>query len=210
MNLPNKITLSRIFLVPVFMIFIIPLPEWLLTSSLLGFIEPELKALNNFIVNYGNYIGAIIFIIASSTDGVDGYIARKTKQVTNLGIFLDPIADKLLTIAALVALVQRYEITGYGVSGWAAMIIIARELLVTGLRSVAAAQGVVIAAGKLGKIKMVAQIVAISATLLENFPIKYIYDFPFDRYAMTVAVLITIYSGYDYIIKNIKVLQTHN
>ncbi len=205
MNLPNKITLTRIFLVPVFMLFIIPLPERFVMSSLLSFIQPQLKALNDFILNYGNYIGAVFFIIASSTDGVDGYIARKRKQITKLGIFLDPIADKLLIIAALVALVQRNELTGYGISGWAAMIIIARELLVTGLRSVAATEGIVIAAGKLGKLKMVTQTVAISVTLLENFPFRYL-GIPFDRYAIFVAVIITVYSGYDYIRKNINVL----
>lgn len=202
MNLPNKITLSRIFLVPVFMIFVIPFPKWVLESGLLNFINPQLVSINNFIINYGNYIAAIIFIIASSTDGVDGYIARKRKQVTRFGKFLDPIADKLLTTAALIALVQRGDVTG-----WAAMFIIGRELIVTGLRLVAAGEGVVIAASQLGKIKTVTQIVAIVFTLLKNFPLDRITTFPFDQYTMLIAVLITIYSGYDYLAKNAKVID---
>ena len=119
MNLPNKITLSRIFLVPVFMLFIIPYPDWVLDSSFLRFIHPQLLSINQFIIHYGNYIAAAIFVIAASTDGVDGYIARKRKEVTKFGKFIDPIADKLLVTAALIALAQRNEVTG-----WAAMIII--------------------------------------------------------------------------------------
>lgn len=202
MNLPNKLTLSRIFIVPVFMLFVIPFPNWVLESSYLRFANPQLVAINDFIRHYGNYIAAILFIVAASTDGVDGYIARKRKQVTRFGIFLDPIADKLLVTAALIALVERNELTG-----WAAMIIIARELIVTGLRLVAAGEGVVIAASNWGKIKTLTQIIAIALSLLKNFPINIITDFPFDRYAMLVASLITIYSGYDYIKKNSKVIN---
>jgi CDP-diacylglycerol--glycerol-3-phosphate 3-phosphatidyltransferase len=202
MNLPNKITLSRIFIVPVFMLLIIPLPDWVLQVSILSGIKPELIAVNKFILNYGNYIAAAIFIIAASTDGVDGYIARKRKQVTRFGKFLDPIADKLLVTAALIALVQRSEITG-----WAAMIIIGREFIVTGLRLIAAGEGIVIAASKLGKLKTVTQIIAIAAALLRNFPFDRFTDFPFDDYAMFVAVIITIYSGYDYLAKNAKVID---
>lgn len=202
MNLPNKITLSRILLVPIFMLFIIPYPEWVLNSSILAFARPQLVSINDFIIKFGNYIAAAIFIIAASTDGVDGYIARKRKQVTRLGIFLDPMADKFLVTAALIALVQRNELTG-----WAAMIIIAREYAVTGLRLVAAGEGIVIAASMWGKVKTVTQIIAITATLMRNFPFTLFTNFPFDRYAMIVAVFVTIYSGYDYIAKNAKVID---
>lgn len=202
MNLPNKITLSRIFLIPIFMLFIIPFPDWVLNSSYLKFANPQLTGINDFIRNYGNYFAAVLFIIAASTDGVDGYIARKRKQVTRFGIFLDPIADKLLVTAALIALVERNELTG-----WAAMVIIAREFIVTGLRLVASGEGIVIAASNWGKIKTVTQIVAIAASLLKNFPISLVADFPFDRYAMLIAVLVTIYSGYDYMMKNLKVID---
>jgi len=202
MNLPNKITLSRIFIVPIFMIFVVPIPDWVVSSYILKGIAPQLMLLNNFIMKFGHYIAAIIFIIASSTDGIDGYIARKNKQVTKFGIFLDPVADKLLVTTALIALVQRGSI-----SSWTAIVIIGRELLVMGLRLVAAGEGTVISASRLGKAKTLIQIIAISATLLQNFPICYFTQFRFDRYAMFIAVLITIYSGYDYLVKNIKLIE---
>jgi CDP-diacylglycerol--glycerol-3-phosphate 3-phosphatidyltransferase len=202
MNLPNKLTLSRIILVPIFMVFIIPIPEWVVENNLLSFLHTKMISYNDFVGNYGSYFAAIFFILASSTDGVDGYIARKTKQVTTLGKFLDPIADKLLVTAALIALVSNDTI-----SGWSAMIIIGREFIVTGLRLVAAGEGVVIAAGKLGKIKMIAQTIAISVALLGNFPFSLFTDIPLDTYLMFIAVVITAWSGIDYILKNGKVIS---
>lgn len=199
MNLPNKLTLSRILLAFVFMVFILPLPEWILDSSYLSFMHSQMEAINNFILGTGRYIAAAIFIVAASTDGVDGYIARKTNQVTQFGKFIDPIADKLLVTAALIALVQMSEVTG-----WAAMIIISREFVVTGLRVVAAGEGIVIAASNWGKIKTIVQIIAIVASLL---PFSFIKDIQFDRYAMLLAVIVTLYSGYDYIKKNIKLIE---
>ncbi|RCX20019.1 CDP-diacylglycerol--glycerol-3-phosphate 3-phosphatidyltransferase [Anaerobacterium chartisolvens] len=208
MNLPNKITFSRILIVPVFMIFVIPFPDSVLYSGLFEFIRPQMLQFNQFVLNYGNYIAAVIFIIASSTDGVDGYIARKRKEVTKLGKFLDPIADKLLVTAALIALVERNAITGGGISGWVAMIIMAREWIVTGLRLIAAGEGIVISASNLGKIKTVSQMIAISLTLLNNFPFSLIFpEFRFDRWTMLAAVIITAYSGYDYLSKNIKIIN---
>lgn len=203
MNLPNKITLSRILLVPVFLFFVIPFPEWLVNSPYLAFIHGPFSALNQFIVSYGNAIAAGIFILAASTDRVDGYLARKTQQVTKFGKFIDPIADKLLVEAALIALVQRNE-----VSVWVAMIIIAREMMVTGLRLVGAAEGIVIAASNWGKIKTAIQMVAIAAILLKNFPLSLITDFDFGSLAMAAAVIVTIYSGYDYVVKNGKAIHT--
>ncbi len=202
MNLPNKLTLSRILLVPVFMIFILPIPDWIVNSEYLRFMHFQLVSFNNFILDPGKYIAAGIFIVASLTDGVDGYIARKTKQVTKMGKFLDPIADKLLVTAALIVLLQNGKL-----NGWAAMFIIGREFMVTGLRLVAAGEGVVIAASNWGKIKTATTMVAIVLSLLENFPLSMITDFPFDSVAMFIAVIVTIYSGYDYIAKNSKVLD---
>lgn len=199
MNLPNKITLSRIFLVPVFMVFIIPFPQALLDSSLLQFMSPQMEAINSFLISYGSYIAAFIFILASSTDKLDGYIARKRNQITNFGKFLDPIADKLLVAAALIALVQRNELTS-----WAAWVIISREFIVTFLRLLAASDGTVIAAGSLGKLKTVMQTVAVSLMLLNNYPLSLFSKIQFDDYLMFIAVIITVYSGYDYIAKNIK------
>jgi CDP-diacylglycerol--glycerol-3-phosphate 3-phosphatidyltransferase len=163
-------------------------------------------SINDLISSYGGYIAAGIFIIASSTDAVDGYIARKRQLVTRFGKFLDPIADKLLVTAALLALVQTGD-----VNGWAAMLIIAREFIVTGLRLVAAGEGIVIAASNLGKLKTVFQDIAIVLTLLNNFPISLVLPkFPFDEYAMAIAVIITIYSLYDYIKKNLHVINVNS
>ena len=204
MNLPNKLTILRILLVPVFMLIIVPIPQWIVDSSILDFISPQLTAINNFINNYGNYVAALVFIIASSTDALDGYIARKTKQITNFGKFLDPIADKLLVSAALIALVERGDL-----STWVAVIIIGREFIITGLRLVAASEGIVIAASSWGKIKTITQMVAIIAMLFKNYPIRWLLDFPFDGIIMFLAVIATIYSAYDYIVKNAKVID-HN
>lgn len=177
MNLANKLTLLRIFLVPVFMFF-------LLTR-----------------IPYGQYIAAVIFIFAASTDGLDGYIARKRKEVTTLGKLLDPLADKLLVSAALICLVDLKL-----VSGWVAFIIIARELFVTGLRSIAASEGVIIAASKLGKVKTVSQIIAIVAILLQD-QITYLIQLNLGKYMMYLAVLITVWSGVDYFLKAKKSLR---
>lgn len=202
MNLPNKITISRIALVPLFMIFVIPIPDATVNLPLLAIFRDEMLGINRFINGYGNYVAAVLFILAASTDGVDGYIARKHKLITAFGKFLDPIADKLLITAALIALVQRGTVTG-----WAAMIIISRELLVTGMRLVAAGEGQVVAANKSGKIKMVCQTIAVSVAMLNNFPFSLITDIQIDAYLMFIAVLVTIYSGIDFFAKNIKVIK---
>ncbi len=204
MNLPNKITLSRIFLIPVLMIFLIPIPQSFIDAQIFGFLRPQLVAINEFMTAFGGYIAAGIFLIASSTDAVDGYIARKRKLVTRFGKFLDPIADKLLVTAALLALVQSGNL-----NGWAAMLIISREFIVTSFRLVAAGEGIVIAASNLGKFKTVLQDIAIVAALLNNFPISLFTTFQFDDYAMLLAVIITIYSLYDYIKKNLHVINTN-
>ena len=201
MNLPNKITLSRIIMVPIFMLFVIPIPAWVVNLPMLSFMRHFMMLFNEFIMLYGNYIAAGIFIVLASTDAVDGYIARKNKMVTKIGIFLDPIADKLLVTAALIALLERGELTG-----WAAMIIIGREFIVTGLRLVLAGEGVVVAASKWGKIKTITQMVAVVMSLIKNFPLSLLTDFAFDRVAMFLAVIITIYSLYDYLKKNLHII----
>ncbi len=202
MNLPNKLTLTRILAIPIFVFFAIPLPEWILASDVFRIIRPTLISINDLIINYGNYIAAAIFVLAASTDAIDGYIARKRKLVTKFGKLIDPVADKLLVSAALLASIERGEI-----SSWIAIIIIGRELIVTGLRLVAAGEGIVIAASKWGKAKTITQIIAITALLIRNFPLNLLTDFRLDIYLMLAAVLITIYSGIDYIVKNIKVIR---
>ncbi|WP_216827923.1 CDP-diacylglycerol--glycerol-3-phosphate 3-phosphatidyltransferase [Alkalihalobacterium elongatum] len=184
MNVPNQITISRIFLIPIFMIFLI-VPMDFGNLSILGTEIPV-----------SHFIAAIIFIIAAATDWLDGYYARKYKLVTNLGKFLDPLADKLLITAALISLVELQM-----APAWMVIVILSREFAVTGVRLVAAADGSVIAASPLGKIKTVFQIIAISALMLHNFPFAPI-GFPFDMLMLWVATILTIVSGIDYFMKN--------
>lgn len=191
MNLPNRITLARIFMIPLMLVFLLLDLEWWSYGLTLG----------NYSLPVNQLIGAVLFIAAASTDGIDGYIARKHNLVTNLGKLLDPLADKLLVAAVLIALVAMGKC-----DAWIAVIIISREFAVTGLREVALLEGSVIAASKWGKAKTITQIIAISALLLNNFPFEWIH-FPFDQIAIWLAALITIYSGIDYFVKNKNVLN---
>jgi CDP-diacylglycerol--glycerol-3-phosphate 3-phosphatidyltransferase len=166
LNLPNALTLLRIFLVPV------------LVVVLLTRVEGHV------------YLGAAIFGVAVLTDYLDGYFARRRNEVTRLGILLDPLADKLLTAAAFLSLVEM------GLApAWMVMIILARELAVTGLRNVAAGRGVLIRASGLGKGKMVAQVTAILMLLLSRrlAPLH----LP-GIVALWVVVILTLVSGGDY------------
>lgn len=143
-----------------------------------------------------HFVGALIFIIAATTDWVDGYYARKYNLVTNMGKFLDPLADKLLVSAALIVLVELQM-----APSWIVIIIISREFAVTGLRLVLAGAGEVVAANMLGKIKTWAQIVAISSLLLHNIFFEW-FGIPFDMIALWVALFFTVWSGLDYFWKN--------
>jgi CDP-diacylglycerol--glycerol-3-phosphate 3-phosphatidyltransferase len=192
MNLANRITLARIFLVPIIMFFL-----------LVKLDLPPIR-IEQFSITYNQIIAVLIFIIAASTDSLDGYIARKHKLITNLGKLLDPLADKLLVTAVLVSLVDMGKL-----DAWIAVVIISREFAVTGLRSICAAEGIVIAASKLGKWKTAAQITAIIALLINNFPFAFL-DIPFDLVMSWIAAIITIYSGIDYFAKNWHVIQFDN
>jgi CDP-diacylglycerol---glycerol-3-phosphate 3-phosphatidyltransferase len=183
-NLANRITLARIFLVPVIMFFL------LIKVDLGSF------SISDFSITYNQIAAALIFIVAASTDGLDGYIARKNKIVTNLGKLLDPLADKLLVAAVLISLVEMDK-----VNALIAIVIISREFAVTGLRQVALLEGSVMAASKWGKWKTAIQITMIIALLINNFPFNFI-DFPFDVVASWAAAIITVYSGIDYFVKN--------
>lgn len=189
MNLPNKITVSRILLIPLFMILMLVPFEWG-TIHLLGVDLPVT-----------HLAGALLFIIASATDWVDGHLARKYNLVTNMGKFLDPLADKLLVSAALIILVDLNM-----ASSWIVIIIISREFAITGLRLLLAGEGEVVAANMLGKIKTWTQIVAISALLLHNILFEMI-SFPFADLALWVAMFFTIWSGWDYFEKNMHVFK---
>ncbi len=168
LNLPNVLTIFRIFLVPLFMFF-------LLTR-----------------IQYGNYLAAGVFIMAAVTDSLDGYIARRRKQVTKLGIILDPLADKLLITSALISLVQLGQ-----VAAWVAVVILGREFAVTGLRAVKAEEGIIVPAGILGKLKTLSQIVAIILVIVEDF-YRPLLVWPIGDWAMYLAVVLTVISGLVY------------
>lgn len=187
MNLPNKITVSRILLIPIFVIVMMFDFNWG-EMTLFGAEMPV-----------HHFVGAMIFIVASCTDWVDGYLARKYNLVTNLGKFLDPLADKLLVTSAFLILIE-IELA----PAWVIIIILSREFAVTGLRSILAGEGTIVAASNLGKIKTWAQIVAISALLLHN-TIFVMFGIPFDDIMLYVALFFTIWSGWDYFYLNRKV-----
>src|ERR1700677_445160 len=146
MNLPNSLTTLRIFFVPLLVVV-------LLTR------QPNFDFLGLPI--HFEVWGVLIMIVAASTDMMDGYLARKRKEITTLGILLDPIADKLLISAAFISLVEMHL-----VQGWMAVIIIGREIVVLGLRNIASAEGFTIPASALGKTKMVLQVIAVCAVIL--------------------------------------------
>ena len=184
MNLANRLTLARIIVIPVFMTFLLlKIPK------------------GHEIFLHQDAVAAIIFILAAATDGLDGYIARKRNQVTNLGKFMDPLADKLLVSAALISLVQLGEVTA-----WVAWTILAREFAVTGLRAVAAVDRVVISASQLGKIKTVSQVIAISAILLHDWPLSLI-GIQIGQPFLYIALFFTVISGLDYLFKSRKLLH---
>lgn len=145
-------------------------------------------------------IGGLIFIIASITDWLDGYIARKNNLVTSMGKFLDPLADKLLVSAAFIILVELGA-----APAWIVIVIISREFAVTGLRLILAGGGEVVAANQLGKIKTVAQILAIIYLLMNDLFFNAM-GLPFGMIMLYVALIFTIWSGADYFYKNRRVL----
>lgn len=195
MNLANKLTVIRVILVPIFLLCV-----------------------STNLIPYGMFVATIIFIVASATDKLDGYIARTRNQVTNFGKFMDPLADKLLVTAALVTL-SGMDI----IPAWISVVIIAREFAVSGLRTVAASEGKVIAASNWGKIKTVFQMVAIVLLLIvanvattpfiadiinsNDFLIMFFSYIP--DIVLYIALIITIISGVDYFAKNKNVIDTN-
>lgn len=183
MNLPNKLTIFRIILIPVFMILLswpgeeaavfMPLPEW------------------NWV------LAALVFAIACITDFLDGQIARRQKLVTNFGKFFDPLADKLLVMTALIYLTAFLQ-----VPAWVTTVIVVRELAVTGLRTlIVENNGTVLAAAWPGKIKTFTQMFAILFLYLKDWPFS-LMNFPLGEILLYVAVIFTVYSGIDYFWQN--------
>ena len=189
MNLANRITLARIIAMPIVVFFqLAPIHGF---DARVGGLDLTLRDL----------VATVLFLIATLSDGIDGYIARKYRMITNFGKFVDPLADKLLICAVLIGLVDVHR-----VASWIAIVIISREFAVTGLRLVAADDGVVIAAGSLGKWKTRLQVVAITALMLNNFPFSY-WGIPFAMVMIYLAVFMTIVSGVDYFVRNWKIID---
>lgn len=196
MNLPNKITLSRICLIPVF--------------AVVFFLD---------MIPYNYFIAGVIFTVAACTDFIDGHIARSRGLVTNLGKFLDPIADKVLVAAAFIfLLVRQGTLTVLWQGDWVLVyagvcvaVILARELIVSGFRMVAASAGLVLAADKIGKFKTVFQDIAILFLLVGavSFGSATAGDVlnGIGLAALAVATILTIWSGISYIVRNRAVLQ---
>jgi CDP-diacylglycerol--glycerol-3-phosphate 3-phosphatidyltransferase len=181
MNLPNKITMLRIILIPFFVFF-------MLTDT----------------IPYAKYIAAAIFVVASLTDTLDGYLARKYHLVSNFGKFMDPLADKLLVCSALVCFVA---LPDNPMPAWGVIVIISRDFIISGFRLVAADAGVVIAASWWGKIKTVVQMV-MSVVLIVNFDGTVINII--EWILIYAAILLTVVSLVDYLWKNRKVLDDGN
>lgn len=178
MNLPNKLTILRICLIPFFMFFI----------------------LTDFFA-YTELVALIIYVAASITDSIDGHIARKHNLVTDFGKFMDPLADKLLVIASLVCFVE------IGVlNSWVVMIIIARELAITGFRTLAANKGITLAANIWGKLKTICQMTTIILLLVINAGMLMFLDI-LVLPLVALTVVLTLLSGFIYIIQNKSVLK---
>lgn len=177
MNLPNKLTILRVILIPFFVVFM----------------------LAPYFTGYGNYIAVAIFIIASITDFLDGYIARRDNLVTNFGKFMDPLADKLLVCSALICLVETGQLPA-----WIVIIIIAREFIISGFRLIASDNGVVIAASYWGKFKTVFQMIMVIMLIINVANPVYQIIATIVTY---IALILTVVSLVDYIIKNKGVLK---
>ena len=180
LNVPNSITFFRVVLVPVLMAFLL------------------------VDVRYGDILALAVFVLAAASDSLDGYLARRFRQTTVIGAFLDPLADKLLVTAALVSLVQLGEL-----SAWVAMVVIARELAVTGLRMVAAVQNTVIAASRWGKAKTASQMLAIAALIVEPRWLKPEWTLGGQSITWYLVLLMLVLSGIDYFLHARQSFQEH-
>ncbi len=213
MNLPTKITMSRIvaivlMVLGLFILYVIKLVNPSFTTILLG----------NSGINLVFFILFIFFLIASYTDHLDGHLARKNNQVTALGKFLDPVADKLLINSMVIFLAAPAVFASYipGAEGvahfsvWCAIILVARDIVVDALRFIAAEKGVVIAANIFGKLKTVLEMVAICFVLLNGWPFNYFdYNWPvrISDIFVYLATLTSVISGVIYVYQNRKVLK---
>ena len=189
MNLPNKLTVLRICMIPIF-ILVVGLPlDW-------GQFN-----VGDTTLAVTQLVGAVIFALASITDWLDGKIARARGLVTNFGKFADPLADKMLVMTAFIMLVDQGK-----APGWVVAIIVCRELAVTGLRLLLVEHGEVMAAAWPGKVKTATQMVAIILLFINNIPFSLI-GIPVDQIMLYACLIFTIYSGVDYFINNSGVFK---
>ncbi len=193
MNLPNKLSMFRIFLIPlIVLIMIFPYAQY-------GIVIPQFYF--EFVsLSLVNVIVLILFIIASLTDMLDGYIARRDNLITTLGKFIDPIADKLLVNSIFVVLASQGVIPVVPI-----VLMIARDTVVDGIRMMCSTKGIVLAAGVLGKIKTVCQMLTICVLLLNNLPFE-LYRFPMDDFLLWFTTFVSIVSGVSYFIQSKKVI----
>ncbi|GMG60520.1 CDP-diacylglycerol--glycerol-3-phosphate 3-phosphatidyltransferase [Tetragenococcus halophilus] len=190
MNLPNKLTVIRMLMIPIFMVVVLAPLDWGVLS------------VGNTQLAVTNLVGAVIFAVASFTDWLDGEIARKQGLVTNFGKFADPLADKMLVMTAFVLLVELGK-----APGWVVVIIVCRELAITGLRLLIVEQnGSVMAAAWPGKIKTATQMFAIIFLYINNIPFNLI-SLPLGEILLYVCLFFTLYSGVDYFVKNAGVFK---
>lgn len=194
MTLPNKLTLARILAIPA--IVIIAMIPYLNRNFIMG-------------ISLANFINLILFALASATDFLDGYLARKNNTVTTFGKFADPLADKMIVLSAFIILVVQnpscklFDINFLILPVWGVIVILIRELMVSGIRLVEAERGVVIAAGWAGKVKTFVTMFAIIFTFLHG--VNLVFDI-IALVLMYAAIILTIYSGVEYLWKSRKVI----
>lgn len=192
LNLPNVLTLFRIFLVPPLVVVLLT-PPWAVAKiqDTLG-----LEGIAAWLARWREILAVLIFLTAASTDWLDGYIARSRNQITDMGKLLDPIADKLLTVSAFIALVELRL-----APAWMIVLIVGREIAVSGMRSIAATKGLVIAASYWGKTKTFSQVVAITLLILSHSIERWFRLGYLGRIALWGVLLLSMASMLQYIIK---------
>jgi CDP-diacylglycerol--glycerol-3-phosphate 3-phosphatidyltransferase len=196
LNLPNSLTISRIFLVPLLVVVLLT-PPWTtawVRDLLQGMSSMEwVGDLVGWLSDWREFVALVIFLVAASTDWLDGFLARRRGEITTLGKLLDPLADKLLTVSAFISLVELQV-----APAWMVVLIVGREFAVSGLRSIAVTQGVVIAASVWGKFKTGSQIVAISLLILTNTLERWIPYTNLGKAVLWVVIALAVISMIDY------------